>query len=76
MAGLVGKKTMSETVIRFSGGSVRASEIEGITQPFGDVIAIVTTSGRHYLAQYGTHREADADLARMQDEFDAWGATQ
>lgn len=67
---------MSEKLIRFGGGGVRASEIEGIRKTFGDTVAIVTKSGNFYQAQYGTHKEADADLIRMQDEFDEWGATQ
>lgn len=75
MAGLVGKKTM-EKLIRFEGGGVRCSEIEGIRKTFGDTIAIVTKDGNFYQAQYPTHREADEDLVRMQDEFDAWGAAQ
>lgn len=69
---------MSEKLLRLggTGGTVPMREVEGITQPFGDVIAVVTKEGRHYLAQYGTHKEADADLTRMMDEWDAWGATQ
>jgi hypothetical protein len=67
---------MSEKLIRFGGGGVRAIEIESIHKALPRVIAVVTKAGRHHLADYSTNTETDADLVRMMDEWDAWGAGQ
>lgn len=67
---------MTQKLIRFGASAVAASEIEGITQPLARVIAIVTKDGRHYLADYPTNYETDADLIRLMDEWDEWGAAQ
>lgn len=63
-------------LIRLGPSAIPASEVEAIARPLGRVIAVVTKNGRHYLADYPTHRETDEALQRLMDEWDAWGAEQ